>query len=880
MKPGRQLPLTVVRALVAAVAVGLLAVTLLAVHYRGIRAGDRSMLAIGAEDVARRVRATTASLATVTEMGNAALAAKARALARIVEGDPSLVADHARFAALAGTLDVDELHVSDERGILVQSLPESFIGFDMDSADQPRPFMAAITNRSFVYVQEPTVKAMDGELFQYAGVARLDRPGIVQVGQRASRVREARKLADVNGIASSARIGRDGRVAIVPLSETRHAALGMTVERAYGWRSYVFSSDVGGYRVVASTPVRGPWFADDVPFDVLCVVDALLVLLALLLTVPACRRTALGHLRALGVLFVGEEGARSRPASGGPVRRMLRSPLAAACAAFFLVATAVAWYVNSRSANRQARELLLAAAADVRGAVADCVDAPLFFLGNAICKNYGSPEAMPQSIVNEVMRRYDIDELNVIDGHGVIIAGALADIGYRMDSNPKSAEFNRLLDGASTFSQPFRGAIEDPSLRRKYVGVAFPPPARGYVQMGFSEDRVKDGLDYWFGNLAVGRHVGETGFYVVAKAETGEIDSCGRTLPAGADTLAAIGFDVAAAPKDPQTFFEATLCGEPCLCLAESVSFHRILTALPLAEISGGWIRSVLATMTILLAALTVALVFLTRLSDLVSSLKGYIAAEREQQRKEMALAHVVQASSLPTAFPDTAAYRIFARMDAAKNVGGDFYDFYALPSGRVAFLVADVSGKGISAAMFMMKAKAIVKACAVATSDLAAAVAEANRRLSSRNEAEMFVTAFIAAIDLATGEVEYVNAGHNPPLVRRADGTVEWVRAHPSLVLAAMPGVAYRSRRLALAPGDALLLYTDGVTEAMNVAGELYGEARLERALGRAGASFVSDIRADVSGFVRGAEQSDDITMLSFEYRGAPADAGGREGA
>ena len=544
------------------------------------------------------------------------------------------------------------------------------------------------------------------------------------------------------------------------------------------------------------------------------------------------------------------------------------------CLVSFAIAATVSWFAISRASMREAEERLRAASDDIRKEIAACVDEQLYYIGNAICRHYKRPEAMTQSIVDEVMDRYNIDELNVVDSKGIVIAGAIADIGYDMGSNPKSAEFNRLLEGVTTYCQAFRGSIEDPRIRRKYAGIAFPPPAKGYIQIGFEEARVKDGIDYWFGTLAEGWHIGETGFFVVANEGTGLVDSCGMEDAAGGfvhrkgDTLASIGFDAAAAPGDPDTFFTATLYGVECLCLTEVCSFHRFIAAIPLSEIRGGSVRTIVVVVLVLLVVFAAAACLVTRLSALVATLRRYIAAEAERQEKDLSMSKLIQTSSLPVVFPDTPVFKIFALMATAREVGGDFYDFYTVPSGRTFFLIADVSGKGIPAALFMMQAKAIVKACAFQYEGLAEAVAEANNRLAENNDAQMFVTAWLGAYDERTGEVEYVNAGHNPPLIKRADGSVEWVKGKPSLVLAAMAGTRYRAEKLVLSPGDSILLYTDGVTEAMNRAGELYGEERLERALAAAGREFATAIREDVAAFVDGAEQSDDITMMALDVK------------
>ena len=857
----------------SALAALLLGVTGVAIHYRGVRAGDRELLQDGLKRIGRNVRDADRNLREIIALSDASMLAKTRAFARLVHADRTFLTNQSKLERLAAALDVDELHVSDEKGVLVACVPESYKGYRMDSKDQSRAFMPAIDNPQFELVQIPMPKGSDSGLFQYSGVARLDAPGIVQIGASAKRVADARKLADVEEVVRNAHIGRDGREATVRIMPAEGAGTDserLRIDRIDGVRSYVLASRVGAHRIQVAMPLAGPWLADDVPFSALVVGDILYLIVLLFVCSPYLRETFLEGCQTLSFMFsktrettsVGENAVSA-------FRHAVRSPLTIACLLVFLAAIGIAWAVMSSNARVQAEDRLLAAAGDVRTSVENCVDLPLFYVGNAICKHYGSPEAMTTNDVAEVMRRYDIDEVNVIDSRGIVIAGAIADIGYDMASNPKSAEFNCLLEGVATYSQAFRGAIENPSLRRKYIGVAFPPPAKGYIQLGFSEERVRNGIDYWFEDLAVGWHIGETGFYVIAKSEDGRIDSCGKSGIRSGDTLAAIGFDAAAAPKSPNVFFEATLDGEPCLCLTEEISFHRVISAIPLKEINGGWVRMLIVLAFILTCVFTLVVFFMTRLTDLVTSLKGYIADEKHRQEKEFSLARTIQVSSLPGIFPDTPDHRIFAKMVTAKEVGGDFYDFYPVPDGRRLVLVADVSGKGISAAMFMMKARTIIKASIFMIGDLAEAVAEANNRLAENNDANMFVTAWIGLFDPKTGEIEYVNAGHNPPLVRRQDGAVEWIRGRPSLTLAAMDGVPYHSGRLKLGAGDSLFLYTDGVTEAMNPAGELYGEGRLEATLKLAKEDLIALVYRDLHAFVSGAEQSDDITMLTLDFKG-----------
>ena len=257
-------------------------------------------------------------------------------------------------------------------------------------------------------------------------------------------------------------------------------------------------------------------------------------------------------------------------------------------------------------------------------------------------------------------------------------------------------------------------------------------------------------------------------------------------------------------------------------------------------------------------------------INSTVHTLKGYIAEAAARIDKELEFAKTIQFSTLPCVFPpypDRTDFDIYASMDTAKEVGGDFYDFYLLDENRLAFLIADVSGKGISAAMFMMKAKTLLKSHAENESDAAAILTRANEDLCENNEAEMFVTCWMGILNLKTHTVHFANAGHNPPLVRHQNGRYEFFKTRPGFVLAGMEGMKYRSGELELLPGDEIFLYTDGVTEATDAHEQLYGEARLEAVLNRlAGAdakALCLGVKQDVDAFVGEAPQFDDMTML-----------------
>lgn len=259
------------------------------------------------------------------------------------------------------------------------------------------------------------------------------------------------------------------------------------------------------------------------------------------------------------------------------------------------------------------------------------------------------------------------------------------------------------------------------------------------------------------------------------------------------------------------------------------------------------------------------------------------ITAERERTATELSVAANIQESMLPNEFPpfpDRKEFDIYAGMHAAKQVGGDFYDFYLVDENHVMITIADVSGKGVPAALFMVIAKTILKNFAMTIpgeSGMAALVACANNTLCENNDAMMFVTAFIGMLDIRTGRFTYVNAGHNPPLIyRAAEGRFQYIcETGGGHVLGAMEDMKYNALELTLLPGDALFLYTDGVTEAIDEKEEQYGEARLEASLNRVDMEhstpedILKEAHRSLEEYVGDAEQFDDITMMALSYRG-----------
>ena len=264
-------------------------------------------------------------------------------------------------------------------------------------------------------------------------------------------------------------------------------------------------------------------------------------------------------------------------------------------------------------------------------------------------------------------------------------------------------------------------------------------------------------------------------------------------------------------------------------------------------------------------------------INQTVSVLKGYIDAAEKRIEQELEFARTIQESALPKnfSFPRN-DFELYATMDPAKEVGGDFYDFFFVDQNQLALVIADVSGKGIPAALFMMRAKTTIHGLAESGQAPAEILYRANNTLCAGNDAEMFVTVWLGIVDLATGTMRCANAGHEYPVLMRAGGDYEFVKDKHSLALAAMEGMRFREYELQLNPGDKLFVYTDGIPEAIDAQVEQYGPQRLERALNAVKdetmAVTLPAVRRDIAAFVGDADQFDDITMIGFAYFGPEA--------
>ena len=249
------------------------------------------------------------------------------------------------------------------------------------------------------------------------------------------------------------------------------------------------------------------------------------------------------------------------------------------------------------------------------------------------------------------------------------------------------------------------------------------------------------------------------------------------------------------------------------------------------------------------------------------------ITKEKEQIKAELNIAAQIQLSMLPREFPQKKEFEIFATMTPAKEVGGDFYDFFMIDGNHIALVMADVSGKGIPAALFMAISKALIRTRAQMGGTPSEILADVNSQLCERNEAELFVTVWLGILDISTGHVTASNAGHEYPAIYRPNEGYTLFRTKQSPAVATMEGLRFRGSEFTLNPGDILYIYTDGVAEATNISGELYGTERMIDALNHTEGMTAEDIlrtlKKSVDDFTGDAPQFDDITMLALKYYG-----------
>lgn len=511
------------------------------------------------------------------------------------------------------------------------------------------------------------------------------------------------------------------------------------------------------------------------------------------------------------------------------------------------------------------------------------------FLTNELSINLSTDE------LKKITKEYHLTEISFIDTNGLIIK-----------SSNKIAKLHIPLKNVNKEIYYAEDSSDDAI---KFVGMK---NENYFIQIGFHPEYFEKQIEEQILHVAQYRHIGQKGFVVICNPEgtviSNTIGNVGKNI-----SILGQNQNIKATQKE---VFLVTIGNKPCYCMYSKVNNFVVLVAMTEEEVFFTKKASVymLAFMETIVFAIFFATIFVlvkvlvvknirkinTSLSQItdgdlnvtvdvrdneefaslsddinstVTTLKHYIDEAAARFDKDLEIAKQIQQSALPSVFPpypNRKDFSIYASMNAAKEVGGDFYDFYLVDENHLAFVVADVSGKGIPGAMFMMTSKTLIKSFAESGLPVHEVLTNVNTQLCQNNEAGMFVTAWMGILDLQTGLIKFANAGHNPPLVKHKDGSYEFLKGKVNFVLAGMDMVKYKEQELQLQPGDEIYLYTDGVTEAHNSNNELFGENRLLESLNSTKGMSVEDIckkvKEDVDAFVCDAEQFDDITMLCVQ--------------
>ena len=577
----------------------------------------------------------------------------------------------------------------------------------------------------------------------------------------------------------------------------------------------------------------------------------------------------------------------------------------------YLVTSSFTFILQNGMVKIETQEIFTTAINDVEADINGKSNAHLLGIAEAVKTEY---EKNPDASLNEIVEKHGIVEINVVNSDGIIQKSTEPDsINYDMNKKEQSKEFVDAMKAQDSFVQKYGPRGKDGLVWRKYAAINL--AGGGFIQVGYDAEQFHKILNEYVIDFTKNRHVGTSGFVAICDETLTIVTD--RNGQSGAP-LSTIGIisppDEMKDGKTATALYYTDIDDERYMYVFKFVEGYCIIAAMPEAE--AAFMRDASLYTSIFMQVIIFATLFVfiyilikrviinnlqkindtlgritkgdlnvtvdvrssrefSSLSDdinsTVSTLKRYIAEAAARIDKELEYAKQIQLSALPTNFPENEEYNIYAQMIAAKEVGGDFYDFYKLSDTTVALLVADVSGKGIPAAMFMMTAKTIIKDLAESGMSVNDIFTKANEKLCENNESGMFVTAWMGILDLSTGKMQFANAGHNPPLLKRSNGDFEYLKTRAGFVLAGMEGVRYRASELTISPGDRLFLYTDGVPEATNAENKLYGEDRLLAFMNQnartEATEFLPALKSNIDEFVGEAPQFDDITMLMFDY-------------
>ena len=572
-------------------------------------------------------------------------------------------------------------------------------------------------------------------------------------------------------------------------------------------------------------------------------------------------------------------------------------------------------------ANLDTESIMSDTISDVKKDIMDASDDNLLKITENIAGEIMADDVTDYNELVRIADSYNVDEINRVNRDGIIYATTNSNyMNFDMRQGDQSAEFMCLIEDSNRkYVQRLMPLSYDSSIDMKYAGVRL--GTGGFVQVGYSESRFYSDIKERIALSAVNRHIGSKGYVVITDNnfayQSYRTDSDILYL---SDLSGPTIFGEMIEGTNEYTIINGNILSRDVFCMYTTAEGYYIIGVYPADE--AYFTRNIalysnVFTEIIIFAVLFAVIYILIRvivvnnifkinqslaqitggnldtvvdvrnneefsmlsndINSTVDTLKRYIAEAASRIDAELQYAKDIQASALPHIEPNFVGkdeYELYACMFTAKEVGGDFYDFYYVDENHLAITIADVSGKGIPAALFMMTSKTMLRNMIESGMPIEEAMISANEKLCENNDANMFVTVWAAVIDLKTGLMEFGNAGHNYPVIRRKDGSCEFLKSKPGMVLAGMDGVRYRRNEYQLESGDTLFLYTDGVTEATDINNELFGDDRLIESINRACKEDISmedvcaAVKKDVDLFVDEAPQFDDITMLAYKFR------------
>ncbi len=512
-------------------------------------------------------------------------------------------------------------------------------------------------------------------------------------------------------------------------------------------------------------------------------------------------------------------------------------------------------------------------------------------------------------------------EISLVDDRGIVINSTNPDmIDFDLRDSEYTAEYLTLLEKEEYFAKDFY-----PNPFEKYPGLKMAYAAHSFfdhsyiILMGFDEEAYRANLEDAFNNHMKNVRIGLSGYLISCYPDKSFI-ARSEILETEDESFSAENVLPTEVGETRETI--TGLYGKNSYVLAKRNRDYYLIAAYPVAEADRLRNRDntvYVSLFLMVLGILFVVMIILMRdhvlmdvrdihtslkkitegdleekvnvgsslefydlsrgINETVDNLKERIKIAGEQMAKEMENARRIQESAVPKNFPEHEAFGIFASMNTAEAVGGDFYDFFMIGEERLAFVMADVAGKGMPAALYMMRAKTLIRTFAEQGLSIEEVAAETNRKLCEDASDAMFVTAWLGFLDLKNGLISYVHAGHTLPVLIGED--THFVKQKINMVLGGLKKSKYTKQQITLKPGESLFLYTDGVTEAKAPSGDMYGEERLLKLIDHRGDEIKSYegndrcraacriIYEDVENFASGAAQYDDITMMWITYKG-----------